>query len=194
MARARPRSLAFAHELPDPCRTRSRLSPSNLFAARGDAACPCAGGPGRPARLRRRCRLERTDHRGLPAALRRRSPGTARARPRRRTAFGGRRDGLIRSSEARPPCGGRASFWNRFSGELADVLRLQPLGTLDHFELDLLPLREGAEALGLDGGVVAENVFTAAVLRDEAEALGVVEPLHSSSRHSKPVLLEERDG
>src|SRR5260370_27186219 len=69
--------------------------------------------------------------------------------------------------------------------QLADVLRLQPLGALDHFELHFLALGEGAESLGLDGGVVAEDVLTAAVLGDEAVALGVVEPLHSSSRHSR---------
>ena len=67
----------------------------------------------------------------------------------------------------------------------ADVRRLQALGALDDVELDLLALREAAEAVGLDGRVVAEHVLAAAILRDEAEALRVVEPLHRSSCHSR---------
>src|SRR5262249_4035782 len=63
-------------------------------------------------------------------------------------------------------------------------------GALHNFELHLLPLGEGAETVRLDRRVMAEDVFTAAVLRDEAVALGVVEPLHSSSRHSRQVLRE----
>src|SRR5438067_13913739 len=74
------------------------------------------------------------------------------------------------------------------SGELADVLRLQPLGALDHLELHLLAFRQGAEAFGLDGRVMAEHVLAASILRDEAVALGVVEPLHGSSRHSRQIL------
>src|SRR5256885_289765 len=41
---------------------------------------------------------------------------------------------------------------------------------------------ERAEALGLDGGVMDEYVLPA-LLRDEAEPLAVVEPLHSTLRH-----------
>jgi len=44
-------------------------------------------------------------------------------------------------------------------------------------------LGEGAEPVRLDGGVVAEHVVAPAVLRDEAEALRIVEPLHSTSSH-----------
>src|ERR671935_1214287 len=65
----------------------------------------------------------------------------------------------------------------------ANVRRLEPLGAARHVELHLLPLGEGAEPLRLDGGVVAEHVVAAAVLRDEAEALRIVEPLHSTSSH-----------
>src|SRR5689334_18538826 len=64
-----------------------------------------------------------------------------------------------------------------------DVRRLEALRALLHLELDLLPLGEGAEAFALDGGVVAEDVLATAVLRDEPEALRVVEPLHGASSH-----------
>ena len=68
------------------------------------------------------------------------------------------------------------------SGE-TDVLSLQALGAAGNIELDLLPFLEGAEALGLDRAVVAEEVLTPAVLRDEPESLRVVEPLHGTNRH-----------
>src|SRR5690349_13754919 len=65
---------------------------------------------------------------------------------------------------------------------LADVRGLQPLRSLDDVEFDPLPFLEGTESLGVDGGVVDEHVL-AALLRDEAEALRVIEPLHSTGRH-----------
>src|SRR3954470_20565634 len=68
---------------------------------------------------------------------------------------------------------------------LPDVLRLQPLRPLHDLELDLLPFRERAEAIHLDGGVMTEDVVSASILGDEAEPLRVVEPLHGTSRHSE---------
>src|SRR5262249_12381587 len=65
---------------------------------------------------------------------------------------------------------------------LADVRGLQPFRTAVDVELDLIALSEALEALPLDGGVMHEHVL-AALLRDEAEALRVVEPLHSSRCH-----------
>ena len=58
-------------------------------------------------------------------------------------------------------------------------------------ELDLLALGEGAEAVGLDGGLVDEEILAAVVGGDEAEPLGVVEPLHRPPmprrrRHGSP--------
>src|SRR5207253_9707580 len=79
--------------------------------------------------------------------------------------------------------GPQTALLEPFLRELADVLRLQSLRTFHHIELHLLALRKGAEAIGLDGRVVAEHVLTTAVLRDETEPLGIVEPLHSSSCH-----------
>lgn len=84
----------------------------------------------------------------------------------------------------------RYSYFNfsTTSGRL-DVLSLKPLRALGQVEGDLLPFRESAEAIHLDGGVVAEHVFTAAVLHDEAETLRVVEPLHSTSCHLRSFFL-----
>src|SRR6476469_5909184 len=65
----------------------------------------------------------------------------------------------------------------------ADVLRLRTLGARRDVELHLLVLVERLVAVGLDGGVVDEDVLAATVLRDEAEALFGVEPLDGSLSH-----------
>src|SRR3954451_13372152 len=65
----------------------------------------------------------------------------------------------------------------------ADVLRLRALRALRDVELDLLVLVQGLVALGLDGRVVHEDVVAAVLLRDEAEALLGVEPLHGALSH-----------
>src|SRR5206468_1179318 len=66
------------------------------------------------------------------------------------------------------------------SGELylsdGDVGRARPLRAVDDLELHLVALVEGAETLGADLRVVDENVRTT-LAREEAEALGFVEPL-----------------
>src|SRR5579859_5575521 len=79
----------------------------------------------------------------------------------------------------------RALTWITPAGDLRelDVLRLQALGALGNFEADLLALGEGAEPLGLDGRVVAEDVLATIVLRDETKTLRVIEPLHGAGRH-----------
>src|SRR5215831_8870915 len=64
-----------------------------------------------------------------------------------------------------------------------DIARLLPLRTRRHFERDLLTFLERLEALHLDRGEVREEVFTTAIRGNEAEALRVVEPLHSSCCH-----------
>src|SRR6185369_17910430 len=60
--------------------------------------------------------------------------------------------------------------------DLADVRRLLAFRTRHQVELHALALCERAEAARPDGGEVDEHVL-AGVRRDEAEALGVVEPL-----------------
>jgi hypothetical protein len=59
-----------------------------------------------------------------------------------------------------------------------DVLGGWAFLALDEVELNLLTLGEGAEALGLDSGVMDENV--AALGLDKSKALRVVEPLDCS--------------
>src|SRR6266571_3215964 len=71
--------------------------------------------------------------------------------------------------------------------DLADVLRLQPLRTLRHVELDRVTFREAPEPLGLDRREVDEHVRTR-LLRDKAEALRVVEPLHLTLSHTLFIL------
>src|SRR6267378_2326924 len=67
--------------------------------------------------------------------------------------------------------------------DLADVLRLQALGTLSDLELHRIALGEAAEALSLDRREVDEHVRTR-LLRDKAKALRVVEPLHLTLSHT----------
>src|ERR1700741_1308805 len=69
------------------------------------------------------------------------------------------------------------------SGDRADLRGLLALRAVLHFELDLLVLLEGLEARTLDLGEMGEEVLAAAVGFDEAEALGVVEPLHGTGAH-----------
>src|SRR5438445_2812119 len=64
----------------------------------------------------------------------------------------------------------------------ADVLGLQSLRPLRNLELHAVAFGERAEPVHLDGGVVDEHVL-AALLRDEAVPLAVVEPLHGTLRH-----------
>ena len=52
---------------------------------------------------------------------------------------------------------------------------------LGHFELDLLALRQAAEAFRLDRGLVYEHVLAAVARRDEAEAFVLFEPQHFTS-------------
>src|SRR6266571_8498369 len=65
---------------------------------------------------------------------------------------------------------------------LANVRGLETLGTACHLELHLVTFRQTLEALRGDGAEVDEDVL-AALLRDEAEALRIVEPLDSTVCH-----------
>ena len=60
---------------------------------------------------------------------------------------------------------------------------LESLRTLLDVELHRLAFGQRAEAVRLDGAVVAENVVAAVILLDETKALRLVEPLHSSRCH-----------
>eukprot|EP00475_Leptophrys_vorax_P008608 TRINITY_DN1557_c0_g1_i1.p2 TRINITY_DN1557_c0_g1~~TRINITY_DN1557_c0_g1_i1.p2 ORF type:complete len:139 (+),score=13.21 TRINITY_DN1557_c0_g1_i1:767-1183(+) len=64
-----------------------------------------------------------------------------------------------------------------------DGLGAAVLALLDG-ELDDLVLVEATEALGLDAGLVDEELFAAIIGGDEAEALGAVEPLDLAGLNS----------
>jgi hypothetical protein len=66
--------------------------------------------------------------------------------------------------------------------EGANLLGLKTLLTLGHRELHALPFGKAAEAIGLNGGVMDENVLTALAL-DKTKTFGVVKPLHCSLFH-----------
>ena len=66
--------------------------------------------------------------------------------------------------------------------DLANVLRLQALGTLGDLELDRIALGKAPKAFGLDRREVDEHVRTR-LLRDKAKALCVVKPLHFTLSH-----------
>src|SRR5690606_15740810 len=69
----------------------------------------------------------------------------------------------------------------RSGSDLRNVLGLRALGLLDEIELNLITLGQRAEARALDRAVVDEAVLRSVLRRDEAEALGVVEPLHGAT-------------
>src|SRR6266571_393358 len=94
----------------------------------------------------------------------------------------GKRKNLFQKRERPPPPGsGLSLLWSPLL-VLADVLGLQALRSLDDVELHAVALHQRPEALHLNGGVVDEYVLPA-LLRDEAEAFAVVEPLHRALRH-----------
>src|SRR5688572_11321462 len=65
--------------------------------------------------------------------------------------------------------------------DLRDVLGCWSLLALHEVELDALSLSEGFEARALNGRVMDEAVLLRLAFgRDEAEPLGVVEPLHGT--------------
>jgi len=64
-----------------------------------------------------------------------------------------------------------------------DVGCLLALRALLHFEADLLVFLEGLETVRPYFGKVCEQVLTAVVRRDEAEAFSVVEPFYDTGCH-----------
>src|SRR6266550_5684501 len=77
---------------------------------------------------------------------------------------------------------GRRSGLKKTEGglQLHDVLRRGALLTLHDLELHALAFGQRLEPFTLNRGVMHEAVLAAALRRDEAEALGVVEPLHGT--------------
>src|SRR5687768_14439603 len=64
--------------------------------------------------------------------------------------------------------------------DLDDVLGRRTLLALNDVEFHLLAFLERLEAAALDGAVMDKAVLLTIATADEAEALGVVEPLHCS--------------
>src|SRR5699024_2028957 len=97
-----------------------------------------------------------------------RRPGRSSARSSRspipRTRSPERAPGRPETTTARIPA--RDTGRRQARSDRADALRLRTLRALGDLELDALRLIEGAVTLGLDGGVVDEDVVTTAVLGD----------------------------
>src|SRR4051794_7895559 len=113
----------------------------------------------------------------MSAPSRRRRPAQTRTRPQ---------PAVQSDRPPRPPKVDRGGRTDRVRGvvlERADVLRLRALLALRDVELHALVLLQRLVALPLDRAEVAEDVGAAVVLRDEAEALLRVEPLHCSLCH-----------
>ena len=141
-------------------------------------------------------RLRQCDDRADVGPPRAGPPGR-RGRPRIRHMSGARGADPIRpqidpSANAKsPPAGGlfvsaasRRSLrrWRAASGGL-DVRRLLALRALGHFEADLLALLQRLESRHVDCREMGEQVFTAAIRRNESEALCIVEPLDRAGCH-----------
>src|SRR5947207_15471029 len=94
------------------------------------------------------------------------------------------RGGIAGGNACRPLAG--ASGLQSGSGDLGHVLGGGALLALDHLELDPVTLVQALVARALNGRVVNEAVLASVLRRDEAEALLVVEPLHSSGCHVFP--------
>ncbi|SPF44048.1 hypothetical protein SBDP1_480031 [Syntrophobacter sp. SbD1] len=57
-------------------------------------------------------------------------------------------------------------------------------GALLNFETYTIAFLQAFEAGGFNGAMVNKNIFSATLNRDKSEALLIVEPLHSTLRHS----------
>ncbi len=67
---------------------------------------------------------------------------------------------------------------------LGHFLRLGTFGSLNHIEVDLLAFGQGPKTFTVNGGVMHENI-RAAVLFDEPESFGFVEPFYFAVGHKK---------
>src|SRR6266550_4894199 len=134
-----------------------------------------------PARSSR-CRITRP----VPArprscmSTRRCWAGPRKTRPPRGEEFRRRTPGGKPDNEHGAPVGAPCRFRCRAWLQLHDVLRRGALLGLHDLELHALAFGQRLEPLSLNRGVMHEAVLAAALRRDEAEALGVVEPLHGT--------------
>src|SRR3954468_23684228 len=98
-------------------------------------------------------------------------------------AHGAKRDGPPRSDE---PGADGLSMDDAAPLQRGDVDGLGALVAGLGVEGDLRALSQRLEAVGVDAGVMDEEVLAALVRGNEAEALVVVEPLHGSGSHDFP--------
>src|SRR5919202_2533182 len=154
-------------------------SPSGARRDRRSARC-------RSAVVRRRC-VRRPDVPSGPSATTR---STSRCLLYRQTAAlaqaGGRPMFAPRADRALGRTGAAGCARTNLRLERGDVDGLRALFTGLGIEGHLRALGQRLEAVGVDAGVVDEEVLTALVRGDEAEALVVVEPLHGSGCHVIP--------
>ena len=98
----------------------------------------------------------------------------------------------------RPRLSAGSSFQTLLSQCLAlsrlNVRRRRTFRALFQLELHLLSLGQAFEARTLDGGVMHEYILTAVCGGNEAEALGVVEPLYCSCNHENTSIWLNCDG
>ncbi len=66
------------------------------------------------------------------------------------------------------------------NADIGSLLALRAIGDVEGYTLIF---SQRAEALGLNCGEMGEKVFTAAVRRNKAKTLGVIEPLDDTSCH-----------
>lgn len=72
-----------------------------------------------------------------------------------------------------------------FMLNLADVLRLESLGTLDRLEFDRITFVQSTKTVTLDIGVMNENVPLVLLLLNEAVAFTLVKPFDLTYYHSE---------
>src|SRR6185437_4460239 len=169
-----------------------RQTAGSAAPARPSPAASTAGGAARPARRRAirhaRRRQRRPEWPALPRRLRR-LVWVGRTRRDQASIQPNQcaRPPQKRAGKCRPLADPGQAGSNR-----RDVFGLQALLTVDHLEAHLLPFLQALEARTSDGAEMDEHVG-AAFTADEAEPLGVVEPLdcirftirHDS--HSDPI-------
>src|SRR5690606_37385227 len=93
----------------------------------------------------------------------------------------------MQSPPAWVQAGGYARPGEARRSDASHVGGVEPLGAGLNLELDDLALRQGLEAVHLNGGEMYEDVF-AALLLNEAIAFGVIEPLNLPSGHASCLL------
>src|SRR5262245_1057268 len=101
------------------------------------------------------------------------------------------RDSLpARAAQKEKGPGGRQGLWvrNVRSLDLHHVGSAGALRAVDHLEANPVALCQGPEALGADLGVVDEHVRPT-LARQEAEALGLIEPLDGAFDHERTASL-----